>query len=75
MRYTIYPKNKTVKEKLDEGWYVQYILYGNSEEHVRREVLKDLTVECGGVLEEENIIYAMFIWGEVIKQFPIYNKA
>jgi len=75
MKYTIIFKDKTVKEKLDEGWYVQSILYGNSEEHVRREVLKDLTVECGGVLEEENIIYAMFIWGELIKQYRIYNKA
>lgn len=65
---------KTVKEKLDSGLYFQLTFFGGSEEYVRREILKDLMTECGK-LEEENIIYAMFLWGEVIKQYTMSNES
>ena len=60
---------KTVKQKLDEGWYIQSLLSGNSNEFVRREILIDIISEFNEKnLKEQPTLYAMFIYGEVIRQ-------
>ena len=62
---------KTVKQKLDEGHYLNCLRKGESDEMVRRKILIDLKLELDN---NESAIYAMFIWSEVVKQYLRYNQ-
>lgn len=61
--------NITVKEKLDNGYYLKCLQKGESDEMVRRKIVIDLMHEVDYNLSDESTIYAMFIWGEVVKQY------
>ncbi len=65
---------KTVKEKLDEGYYLKCLRNGDSEELVRRKIVVDLIHELDKGIDNISAIYAMFIWGEVVKQHLRYNQ-